>query len=203
MKITYKGVTKDLKYYKGLPWNKPLTEKMKQFQEETGKNAIWNGVVTGTFEYWMYWRKTTKPIKKKPVPKKQQVAKKKIVRRTPSNIKSRKIDTKKVDESSFYIKQRHGTATKPKIEKYMLNNHEVKYNWTKGQLYVDEKKIGEPDTIYGRDFIKYAKKYSPKLSPDSIQSTLMYNRDYALKQGWINYANTINQFANSLGVNIE
>ena len=55
MKITYKGKTKECKYYKGLKWNKPLTSEMLTFEKETGKKAIRGGIITGTFEYWMYW----------------------------------------------------------------------------------------------------------------------------------------------------
>lgn len=201
-KITYKGVTKECKYYKGLKWNKPLTSEMIQFEKETEKNAIWNGVITGTFEYWLYWRKKDKKIKLKPKPR--DISKTRIIYRGRSNIKSRARSTQRtVSEETFYIKKRRGTTFKPVIEKHMLNKREVKYNWTEGQLYVDDKKIGEPDTIYGRDFLLYAKKYSPRVSPDIIQSNLMYNRDYAKKKGWNKYAKTIKEFADSLGVNIE
>lgn len=202
VKITYKGVTKECKYYKNLKWDKPLTEEMLTFEKETGKNATWNGVITGTFEYWMYWKKkeTKKKSKIKIKPKKTPV-----YRRSSTQIykPNKKIQQRKISEDTFNIKNRRGTNTKPSIEKHMLNNHEVKYNWTEGQLYVDDKKIGDPDTVYGRDFILYAKKYSPKVSPDLIQSSLMYNRDYAIKKGWVNYGKTIKQFAKSLGVNID
>jgi len=41
-------------YYKGLFWDRPLTGDMLQFEEETGKNAVWNFRVTGNFEKWLY-----------------------------------------------------------------------------------------------------------------------------------------------------
>ena len=66
MKITYKGKTKECKYYKGLIWNKPLTPEMEQFKKETGKNAIRGNKITGTFEYWMYWNPKNKQFKGKP-----------------------------------------------------------------------------------------------------------------------------------------
>lgn len=44
----------EIKYQKGLEWNKALTPEMKQFEKETGKHAIHNKKVTGQFEYWMY-----------------------------------------------------------------------------------------------------------------------------------------------------
>ena len=37
-------------------WNKPKTPLMLQFEEETGRNAIWWGKITGSFEYWLFWK---------------------------------------------------------------------------------------------------------------------------------------------------
>ena len=39
---------------KGQVWNKPLTKEMEQFEKETNKNAVYNGKVTGSFEYWVW-----------------------------------------------------------------------------------------------------------------------------------------------------
>ena len=59
----------DIKYHKGLEWNRKLTTEMLEFEKETGKHAIHNKKVTGQFEYWMYCRKDKKTIKRS-VPKK-------------------------------------------------------------------------------------------------------------------------------------
>ena len=53
----------EIKYCKGLEWNKKLTAKMLEFEKQTGKSAVYRGVITGGFEHWMYVRKS-KAIKK-------------------------------------------------------------------------------------------------------------------------------------------
>lgn len=42
------------KYKKGQIWNKAKTKIMLKFEKETSKNAIYNGKITGQFEYWLY-----------------------------------------------------------------------------------------------------------------------------------------------------
>lgn len=54
-------------------WNRPLTLKMKEYEKETGKHAVYNNKITGNFEFWMYWRKDK--IKK---PKKSIIKTKKM-----------------------------------------------------------------------------------------------------------------------------
>lgn len=39
---------------KGQVWNKSLTPEMERFEKETNKNAVYNGKVTGSFEYWVW-----------------------------------------------------------------------------------------------------------------------------------------------------
>ena len=39
---------------KGQVWIKALTKEMEQFEKETGKNAVYKGKVTGSFEYWAW-----------------------------------------------------------------------------------------------------------------------------------------------------
>lgn len=65
-KITFKGKTKDCAFYKGMPWpaKKALTADMKKFERSTGKNAVYRGQVTGTYEYWKYWADYDKSLKK-------------------------------------------------------------------------------------------------------------------------------------------
>lgn len=43
-----------MSYKKGQVWNKPLTNEMEQFEKETGKNAVYKGKITGSFEYWLW-----------------------------------------------------------------------------------------------------------------------------------------------------
>jgi len=64
MKSTRGNVTKDVKYWNGQPWNKALTPKMKEFEKETGKHAVYRNKVTGGFEYWLYWRSSKQKNKK-------------------------------------------------------------------------------------------------------------------------------------------
>jgi len=45
-------------YKKGQNWNKPKNKLMLAFENETGKNAIYRGVITGNFEYWLMKNKT-------------------------------------------------------------------------------------------------------------------------------------------------
>ena len=125
MKITYKGVTKDLKYYKGLSWNKPLTPKMKEFNKETGKNAIRGNKITGTFEYWMYWDpKKTKNIK-------EDILLKGIKQEHSPEIENFKIEWatlhKKIERQTATVKQkqRYKVLTK-KIEKLGQNKIKTK-----------------------------------------------------------------------------
>lgn len=55
---------KKIKYKKGTEWNKPLTVEMIEYQKTTGKNAVYNGMIMGQFEYWLYWRRgATRSIK--------------------------------------------------------------------------------------------------------------------------------------------
>lgn len=65
-KITFKGKTKECAFYKGMPWpaKKALTPEMKKFEKSTGKNAVYRGQVTGTYEYWKYWADYDKSLKK-------------------------------------------------------------------------------------------------------------------------------------------
>ena len=92
MKSTRGNITKEVKYYNGLKWNRALTKKMQEFEKETKKKAVYRGKVTGQFEYWLYWQKSTKP-KAKPKPtKKQAPAKKKGTKKyTPLLEKERSI----------------------------------------------------------------------------------------------------------------
>ncbi len=53
--ITYKGVTKEVKFWKDQPWTDILAPDMIRYKEETGKDAVIRGRVTGTFCYWLYW----------------------------------------------------------------------------------------------------------------------------------------------------
>lgn len=39
---------------KGMLWNKPKTELMLQFEQETGRYAIYHGNITGLFIYWLF-----------------------------------------------------------------------------------------------------------------------------------------------------
>ncbi len=48
---------------RGDMWNKPKTPKMIQFQQETRKNVIRGGKITGQYENWLYWRKLSKKIR--------------------------------------------------------------------------------------------------------------------------------------------
>ena len=50
----------DIKHKKGQVWNKPLTKEMEQFEQLTGKNAIYKGKITGQFEYWIYQKEKLK-----------------------------------------------------------------------------------------------------------------------------------------------
>lgn len=95
MRITYKGVTKDLKYYKGLKWNKPLTPKMKQYESETGKKAIRGGKITGTFEHWLYWRDIKKQPKIKPKIKPTKIHKTEDIKYIGSGSGYKKISERK------------------------------------------------------------------------------------------------------------
>lgn len=63
-RIVFKGKTKVCEFYKGKPWDKPLTNNMKKFERETGQKAVFRGVVTGSYEYWKYW-KNEFPVKKR------------------------------------------------------------------------------------------------------------------------------------------
>ena len=49
-----------VEYKKGQVWNKPLTTKMETFEEWTGKNAVWNGKITGGFEAFLWKLKASK-----------------------------------------------------------------------------------------------------------------------------------------------
>ena len=55
-KITFRGKTKVCEFYKGKPWNKAITQNMKKFEDETNQKAVYRGVVTGSYEYWKYWK---------------------------------------------------------------------------------------------------------------------------------------------------
>ncbi len=61
---TWKGKTQEVAYWKGMKWDKPLTEEMKRMEKETGQKAVWRGEITGTFEYWKYWKEYHESIKK-------------------------------------------------------------------------------------------------------------------------------------------
>jgi len=63
-KISCKSEKKTLKYYKGMPWTRDLTKEMKDYEDEAGRKAIYRGVITGGFEFWMYWRPKSKLSKK-------------------------------------------------------------------------------------------------------------------------------------------
>ncbi len=63
-KHTWKGKTQEVAYWKGMKWDKPLTEEMKRMEKETGQKAVWRGEITGTFEYWKYWKEYHESIKK-------------------------------------------------------------------------------------------------------------------------------------------
>lgn len=63
-KVTFRGVTKNIEFYKGKFWINSLTPDMKKFVRETGKNPIRSGHITGTYEYWLYWRPKKKQQRK-------------------------------------------------------------------------------------------------------------------------------------------
>jgi len=83
-------------FKKGQEWNKPLTKEMEEFEGETGKNAVFKGSITGSFEYWLYMkeqrklglvrtRRTKTQISKITHPKKREVELK-VVQFTPDQL---------------------------------------------------------------------------------------------------------------------
>jgi len=198
--ITYKGVTKQLDYYKGLPWDRPLTPKMKQFEKETNKNPVFRGVVTGTFEYWLYWKNTKKTHKKQS--------------KTQSKTQVNKILNEKIKKIIITKKPRQFIKNNKKQETYLkimcslptetiiLLGKEVTYNWKKGQLYVDNKSICKPYANYGRDMFKYSK-VNNNISFDRFASYWTYNYDLAVKNNWNDFAKAIIKFAKELGIIIK
>ncbi len=101
--ITYKGITKEVDYWKDQPWDKPLTTKMKQFEKETGQHAIWRGKVSGSFVYWLYW----KPSKNKPKKstKKKSTKKSRLDSKLYINKEIREVLDKDPKELTFYEKR--------------------------------------------------------------------------------------------------
>ena len=103
----------DIKYKKGLPWLAPLTQKMIQFREETGKNPVFHGKITGQFEYWMYWRKpkvkkqtTKRKPGRKPTPKtKLKLIEKKKGRKTTKIYISETITDEEREQIYYKIKE--------------------------------------------------------------------------------------------------
>ena len=87
----------DIKYKKGQVWNKALTPKMKEFEKETGKNAVYRGKITGGFEYYL-WQKEKKKTKKPKItskPKSKPKPKPKITK-TPIKISTKRPISSKV-----------------------------------------------------------------------------------------------------------
>ena len=39
---------------KKVPWRQEIKDEMLQYKEETGKNAVLNGMITKTFQNWLY-----------------------------------------------------------------------------------------------------------------------------------------------------
>ncbi len=191
--ITYKGKTVVCKYWKGMCWDKELTDEMKKFEEETKKNAIWKGEITGSFVYWLYWKPSKNKVKKPIIKKSKKVKRVKLYK--PAKQIKQKVILKE--------QKRMGTTQKPVIEKHTLNGVEVKYNWTEGQLYLNDEVIGEPDTKYGRDLLKLANIRAPKISIDELQKFYMYNYDIAIKNGWTKCANTYIEYMKVFRVHLK
>jgi len=195
MKSTRKGVTKNVKYYNGLKWNKSLVPEMKKFEKETGKHAVYRNKVTGGFEYWLYWRSTKQKNKQKSRPKPKQKVKRKIKQRQQRQVI--------VPRTQLIKPMRRGSSKRPIVDTVYLNEQTITYNWTEGQLYVNDKEIGEQDSKYGRDLLLYAKIHSPRISTDEIQNHLIFNYDYARKNNWNTYAESIKLFAKEFGIIVE
>lgn len=187
------------KFVKGLEWDpNNLTPDMLNFEKTTGKNAVYRGKITGQFDYWLNWSKRSK---NKPI-QKQKIQKSKLRITTNKNIKKVKprIVVQVPPESICYEKKRKGTNSNPIIESYSLNDVVIKYNWTKGQLYINNELLCPPDTKYGRDMLTYAKQNKPNISIDELRKWWIYNYDIAVKNNWEVYAVSIKKFLKSFGL---
>ncbi|KKN12422.1 hypothetical protein LCGC14_1016770 [marine sediment metagenome] len=177
-----------------------LTDEMIQFENETGKNAVYRGKVTGQFDYWLNWSKRNKKHKKWV----KKVQKSKIRITSKKNIKKVKprIVIKVPPNSICYEKKRRGTESKPVVESYLLNEKELKYNWTEGQLYINNKPLGLPDSKYSRDMLLYAKQNKPHVSIDKLRNWWVTNYDMAIKNNWEDCAISIKKFLEVFGLTV-
>ena len=105
-------------------------------------------------------------------------------------------------KSTCYEKKRRGTQSHPEIETYSLNNVIFKYNWTEGQLYVDNKLICPPDTKYGRDMLTYARQNKPHVSIDKLRKWWISNYDMANNNNWNECATSIKQYLEAFGLTV-
>lgn len=188
----------EIKFVKGLEWDpNNLTPEMIQFEEETKKHAIYRGRITGQFDYWLNWSKRSKSKK---IIQKQKIQKVRIT--TNKNIKKIKprIVIQVPPKSICYEKKRKGTNSNPIIESYSLNDVELKYNWTEGQLYINNELLCPPDTKYSRDMLMYAKQNKPHISIDKLRNWWIYNYDMAVKNNWQECAVSIKKFLEIFGL---
>ncbi|KKN01882.1 hypothetical protein LCGC14_1123340 [marine sediment metagenome] len=135
-----------VEYKKGQVWNKAKTKRMLEFENETEKNATYRGVITGSFEYWLWMedrrskglaRKKRSSSKPKPIEKKEVETI--YIRFTPKQLKlltekhRRKLDAKAYRQINIYLKKieasRGGMSNvyKEKIIE-IFDIHKVPYN---------------------------------------------------------------------------
>ncbi len=151
---------------KGIFWTQDLTPEMIQFEKETGKNAIFNGKITGNFEYWMYWRRGKK---KSPQKKKLEKPEKLSTRGSSKLLKNEKI-YENIDNNEIhnffieylnqhcYINKRgvmNSYIDKNKIKQYSINRFNGAFNflikkyykmgvlipWSKATYRIDKEKM--------------------------------------------------------------
>ncbi|KKN01885.1 hypothetical protein LCGC14_1123370, partial [marine sediment metagenome] len=146
---------------KDLIWNKALTPKMKQFKEETGKNPVYRGKITGGFEYWMYWRK---PKVTKPKPK----FIKKPIKKPVKPKKEIKTAGRKIIEDEIYqnhLQKIEKCKENPGCSKFSIHN-------LQGHI-VEDYKHGDISQEKAQKLMKYAQKvYDNKVKEEIMSKSL-------------------------------
>lgn len=179
-------------FYNGLEWDpNNLTNEMLQFEKETGKNAVYRGKITGQFDFWLNWSNKRKSNNKSLI---KEESKTKNTKKKPIKKLKPRVIIKVPPDSICYEKKRRGSKSNPIVETHILNGHEFNYNWTTGQLSIDDIVICPPDSKFGRDMMTYAKQNEPVVSIDHLRNWWIFNYDMAIKKGWDVCANSIEKF---------
>ena len=117
---------------KGQVWNKAKTAKMLEFEKETSKNAVYNGKITGGFEYWL-WQKEKKlkaksKSKPKPKPKAKPKPKPSVDYNYDKHIESFNLDWQLEDKiKSFVFKTYKWEKIDEEIVRLSINYWKFRY----------------------------------------------------------------------------